>query len=339
MGSNHRRLLRSVAAALAITLMTWPATLASAADKVAFTIKDSRITQSSGLTRDTKAGIYWTVNDSGEQGTAYGITPDGFVRGIIGFRAKPKDVEAVVKAGDRLYVADIGDNLSKRKFVSVYYFNHPDPNNRTVSYRSYDFSYPDGRHDAETLLVDGNGRLFIVTKGVKGGIYAAPQSPSRQGVNKLRRVADAPAFVTDGTFLPGGNRIVLRTYVSVDVLDASSYKTVASAATPWQPQSESVAVTLDGSALLIGSEGKRSEVLQIPIPKEIGQAPSAGATPPRSPQPTPSSSDSTDSSDDEPTDEADTGAGTARTGTILALALAGFVALVAGVTVAAVRKR
>ena len=114
-------------------------------------------------------------------------------------------------------------------------------------YKAYDFSYPDGPHDAETLLVDGDGRLFIVTKGAEGGIYAAPSSPSRQGVNELERVGDAPAFVTDGTVLPDG-RFALRTYVSVEIVDPDSYEVVARAATPAQKQGESITTTFDGKA-------------------------------------------------------------------------------------------
>ena len=141
-------------------------------------------------------------------------------------------------------------------------------------------------HDAETLLVDGDGRLFIVTKGAKGGIYAAPSSPSRQGVNELERVGDAPAFVTDGTVLPDG-RFALRTYVSVEIVDPDSYEVVARAATPAQKQGESITTTFDGKALLIGSEGKRSKVLRIDIPTGLGAAPTSSASAPATAPPSP----------------------------------------------------
>ena len=339
MATTRRGWLRALAVAAATALISWPALVASAEPTVAFTIRDNRVTESSGLARDTNAKLYWTVNDSGDEGTVYGVGTNGDVRGIVGFRAQPRDVEAVAMSRGRLYVGDIGDNTSKRDFVTVYWFDSPQPDNKTVPYRSYDFSYPDGPHDAETLLVDPTGRLYLVTKGITGGIYRAPAQPSRRGVNKLVRVADAPAFVTDGVFSPDGEQIVLRTYVSVSVLDAKTYQTVGLAATPLQKQGESLAFTLDGKSLLIGSEGRNSSVLQIPKPSTVGDAPSASSKPPATTQATPSASSSASDpgGEDDPADE-DDGAQASRGGTILALSLAGLVALVAGVVVAASKR-
>ena len=335
MATTRRAVLRVLAVGAVGLLLSAPLILASAATEVAFSIRDPRITESSGLVRDTKLDLYWTVNDSEEEGTAYGIDSDGNVEGIVGFRAQPQDVEAVAMSGRRLYIADIGDNRAKRDFVTVYWLNDPEPDNKTVSYRSYDFRYPDGAHDAETLLVK-NGRLYLVTKELGGGIYRAPKEPSRSGVNKLTRVADAPAFVTDGVFLPGGDRIALRTYVSVEVLDADSYATVARAESPYLKQGESVSLALKGSSLLLGSEGRRSPVVEMAVPTSMADTPSSGGTPPPSSTPTPPTPSVDAAQEPEPVDEP--AQPTARrVGTTLALALAGLVALVAGVVVAARR--
>jgi hypothetical protein len=72
--------------------------VAAAEDTVAFTIKDARITESSGLAVDSAGNIYWTVNDSGDRGVAYGLGLDGKVQGTLNFRAQPVDVEAVAGA-------------------------------------------------------------------------------------------------------------------------------------------------------------------------------------------------------------------------------------------------
>ncbi len=301
--------------------------VAAAADTVAFRIKDVRITESSGLAADPDAGIYWTVNDSGSTGTAYGVEPDGKVRGTLNYRVEPVDVEAVAFHDDRLYVADIGDNEAVRDQITVYYFNQPRASGLTVGYRAWDFEYPDGAHDAEALLVNGNGRLFVVTKEAMGGIYRAPKEPTASGVNRLTRVGDAPSLVTDGTFLPGGDQLALLSYNKVTVLDAKSYEQAAEADIPKQKQAESLAVSLDESTLLVGSEGKRSRVYAIPIP---------GAST-ASPTPTATASGQTDSGDVDEDTEGSGGLGNA--GTFLAVGLAGFVALVAGVVVARARTR
>ncbi len=296
--------------------------VAAAEDTVAFTIKDARITESSGLAVDSAGNIYWTVNDSGDRGVAYGLGLDGKVQGTLNFRAQPVDVEAVAVHDNRLYVGDIGDNTGSRSFVRVFYFNNPRANGLTVSYHAYDFRYPDGPHNAETLLVNESGRLFTVTKGQDGAIYAGPKKPDRQGINKLKKVGSAPSDVTDGTFLPGGDKIALLTYTTVTVLDASTYEVLASSPIPHQQQAESLTLSLDEQSLLVGSEGKKSKVYTVPIPSQA------------TPTPTPSEEPQTET--DVPDDRSD--AIQNQKGTLLALGLAAFIALVAGAVVAFARK-
>ena len=354
--TRRRRTVRrcataALAVALTSTLLGWSVALPAAADTVEFTIADPDITESSGLATDADAERYWTVNDSGDAGTAYALDDQGETQGTLEFRVEPVDVEAVAFHEGRLYVADIGDNRARRDTVTVYFFDDAAPATEPVVYKAYDFSYPDGPHDAETLLVDGDGRLFIVTKGAEGGIYAAPSPPSRQGVNELERVGDAPPFVTDGTVLSDG-RFALRTYVSVEIVDPDSYGVVARAATPAQKQGESITTTFDGKSLLIGSEGKRSKVLRIDIPAGLDAAPTSSSSPPSSsprpsdtasptrtgaePSASPSGQDSAASEDDVPED---TGAsGTSRQGTLAALGLAAAIAVVAGSVVALIRR-
>jgi hypothetical protein len=339
MGSR-RRLLRVLATGLAFGLLSGIPILTAAADQVAFTIKDPRITSSSGLVADGQAKVYWTVNRSPAAGVVFGLDPHGSVKGTLDFRAKPKDIEAVAMSGSRLFVADIGDKTAKRAFVTVYFFDNPQPSTtgRTVFYHAYDFAYPDGPHDAQTLLVNSKSRLFIVTKGNKAGIYAAPSTPSRQVVNKLRRVGSAPSYVTDGTFLPDQRRIALRTYVSVVVIDANSHKMLARAATPAQPQGESITVSLDRRSLVVGSEGKASKVYSMRIPTRVGDAPTPGSTPPPS-TPGPSASPSSTAAEDNVPDDTGNQSAGSRTGTFLAVGLAAFVALIAGVVVGTAGKR
>ena len=49
------------------------------------------------------------------------IKPNGKVAGTLNYGAQPRDVEAVAVHENRLYVADIGDNLQQRDFVRVYF--------------------------------------------------------------------------------------------------------------------------------------------------------------------------------------------------------------------------
>jgi hypothetical protein len=318
-----------IAAGVSVLLIGLLPSSAVAEQTVAFTIKDPRITEPSGLARDVSAGLYWTANKSGASGVAYGLTSTGAVKGTLNYRTQPVAVEGVAVVGDRLYVADIGDNDHARDFVRVYRFASPRASGLTVIYRAYDFAYPDGAHDAEALLVSEQGRIFIVTKSKNGAIYAAPELPSRQGVNQLEKVGSAPALVTDGTFLPGDEQIALRTQSAVYVLDATTYEVKASADVPTEAQGQSLAVRLDGNSLLVGSAGKQSKVYSIPVPTKLAaETPSPTATPTATAEP----SDPVDG------DVGDDNAGESRKGTLLALGLAALVATVAGVVVGVVRR-
>lgn len=298
----------------------------------AFTFSDERIAENSGMARDTGRQLFWVVNDSEDSGRVFAVGPDGKTKGTLEYAAKPVDVEAVAMAGTRLFVADIGDNQAQRDKITVYYFDQPAPNDdRSGSYRAWDFVYPDGAHDAETILVDKNGRIFFVTKGAQGAIYAAPKQLRSNGPNDLTRVADAPAFVTDGTFLPDG-KIALRTYVSVVVLDPELYSPVAQAVTPFQRQGEALTVSLDGKTLLLGSEGVRQAVLRTPIPEQLySDVPSGAPTPPPSPTPTPAPAATPAAV--EPTPASD------RRGTLAAILMALAASVVAGVVVALVGRK
>jgi len=326
-------------ALLVASLVIGGAVPAAADDAVAFTIKDSRITESSGLATDPDAHLYWTVNGSGNSPHAFAVDDTGRVVGTTSFRADVTDVEAVAYADKVLYVADIGDKNADRDHVTVYLLYNPQPDNSTVLYHAYDFAYPDGPHDAGTLLVSPDGRLYLVTKGPKGGIYEAPAQPSRSQVNQLTRVADAPPYVTDGQFLPDG-RIAVRSYVDVSILDPNQGdKVVARAATPYQPQGEALTQSLDGKSLIVGSAGKPSTAYTMPVPSTMNPAPSPGASPPQSPGQSTSSSGKASNADPGGQTQADQDTNVnqntapGRGGTLEAVLVAAAVALAAGLSV------
>ena len=320
-----RATLRAAAASvLALGLATSFPVTAGAAGKLAFTIKDSRVAEASGLARDTTNKVYWTLNDSGSLGVVYGVDSTGKVKGTLRYNAFPVDTEAVAWNKDRLYVGDIGDNDGKRKTVRVYYFDDPKPDGSTRTYKAWDFRYPDGPHDAETLLVSPQGRLYIATKELKGGLYEAPEKPSRDGVNKLKRLRDVPSTLTDGAFLPGGKQIALLTYAKVLVVDAKGWAEKGSEDVTGVPQAEGLTVSLDGKSLMVGGEGKSSKVYAMPVPGAA--SPSASATTASDP-----------GSDEDPEDTAAAPVSRQR-GTYLAVGLAGLVAVVAGVVVGVVRR-
>ncbi len=316
-----RRALSSILAIMgAVVLIGLLPSMAAAEETVAFTIKDSRILSAPGLARDGSGRLYWTANQSGERGAIYGVSSSGTTRGMFSYRTSPIDIEALAMVGDTLYVGDIGDRKQSRSFVTIYLFDNPRATGLTVTYRAYDFQFADGPRNAEALLVSESGRIFLVTKNSdRGTIYAAPRSPSRQGMNRLTRVADAPANVTDGVFLPGGDQLVLRTNTAVYLLDASTYQTITTTELPSKLRGNSVAVSLDGESLLLGSTGRNAKVYSIAVP-----------TPPPTPTAAPSQSV-------EPEEEETGSVARGGRGTWFALGIAVAIAIVAGVVVGVIR--
>ena len=93
---------------------------------------------------------------------------------------------------------------------------------------------------------------------------------------------------------------------------------MASAELPTQSKGNSLAVSLDGKYLLLGTQGRNAKVYSIPVPAKV------------TPSPSPSSTDG--QSDVE-------AAGPGRRGTLLALGVAAAVAVVAGVVAGVIRDR
>jgi hypothetical protein len=268
----------SAAAALVVVAL-----LASGGPEALLRLQDPALLESSGLAASARHDdVLWTHADGGEVAQVRAVDGRGRTVATVTLAGiDPYDPEAMAPGVDdsgvpALFLADIGDNLAVRPDVSVYRLQEPRRlRDQKVVATWYRFTYPDGPHDAEALLVHPRtGRLLIATKGIgEGGLYRAPRKLVRreQGTNRLERISGVPPFVTDGAYLPDG-RFVLRTYGSVHVYDRPGHQ-VASARLPAQPQGESLAVR-DG-ALLVGSEGERSAVYEVPVPGRPTATPDA----------------------------------------------------------------
>jgi hypothetical protein len=222
----------------------------------------------------------WTVNDSGDSARAFAVdTETGETVGVHTFDAEVRDVEALaITPQGRMLVADIGDNDGARTGVRVFWFDEPGLGTTAGSWASWELSYPDGPHNAESIAVDpASGRVLIVTKERPGGIYALPANPSRKGVNRLTRVGTAPDIATDAVFLPDGSGLAVRTYTSLVVLDPETWQVTSSTLLPLQPQGETLALSPDGNGLLVGSEGKRSLIQAVAIPAPASHPSSSSA--------------------------------------------------------------
>lgn len=229
---------------------------------VDLTYQDPAIVEASGLV--VRNGFFVTVNDSGDGGRIFTVDRSGETVGTTSWSDEPTDTEALAPAGPgRVWVGDIGDNPGSRTSITVLEVPFG-PGDRTVEPTAYELVYPDGAHDAETLLAHPRtGQLFVVTKDIFGGtMYAAPRRLSADEPNDLTAVVDTMAFATDGSFFPDGRSYVLRDYGNAAVYSFPDHERLSSFRLPSQRQGEGIAVAEDGS-VHVNTEGQYSDVLQV----------------------------------------------------------------------------
>lgn len=223
--------------------------------------QDPRIDEASDLVVLGR-GLFATANDSGDTGRVFVVDSRGRTVGLTQWEAHPTDVEALAPApGGRLWVGDIGDNLATRAHVEVAEIT-VGRGERTEHPTPVSLTYPDGAHDAETLLSAPDGRLYIATKGFLGGnLYAAPY-PLRDGV--LTKVAGGVLpMATDGVFLPGGHQVLIRNYDSLAVYALPSMQLLGTQDLPPQKQGEGIGYAR--GMLYLSSEGLHAPVLAVPL--------------------------------------------------------------------------
>jgi len=197
--------------------------VALAEPQVRCTLDDERLAEASGLVAEP-VGTYAVVNDSGNASTVYVLDERCAVIGEREVPEQGRDVEDLARGADgTLWIADIGDNGRRRSSVAV--LRLAPGGDETVTR----FVYPDGAHDAESLLVPGDDRPVIVTKDLSGrsGVYVAETAPDGSGDSEEPRPlpragevvvpGEAITSVGSGTYTGGaisadGRVVALRTY-------------------------------------------------------------------------------------------------------------------------------
>ncbi|MFD0315733.1 WD40 repeat domain-containing protein [Streptomyces flavalbus] len=264
------RLLRAVLLALLACVVAVPSAAADGDD--GFTIKDARITESSGLAASHQhPGIYWTHNDSDDGAYLYAVdsaTGETVATLTLTGVGEPRDVEAIsIGPDNQIFVGDIGDNLGGT-WDHVWIYQLPEPKelkDQTVKATQYVVTYSDGARDAESLVVHPKtGRVYIVDKNTEGGhLYEGPAELSPSGTNVFEPVADLPDLeATDAALSPDGEVLVVRSYFGSVAYDWNGGKPrkTGRVGVPFLGQGESVTFTADGKKLMYGAEGADSRV-------------------------------------------------------------------------------
>ncbi|MCW6010555.1 hypothetical protein K1W54_39300 [Micromonospora sp. CPCC 205371] len=253
------------------------ATPASAAGKKVCTITDSKLDELSGLVATSNG--YITINDSSEQASRkriFYLNSKCTVTKSVQYSGNgPRDTEdlAVSPDGKTLWIADIGDNPdSTERRSSIGLWSMPvDGSKRPTIHR---LSYPDGKHDAEGLLINGDGTPIIITKtGGKAGLYSpaagaikanneTPVEMTKVGeVTLPKTTTDNPfgaigrLMVTGAARSPDGSKVALRTYADAFEYEVSGGD-VVKALTGGEPRVTPLVSDQFGEALAYSADGK-----------------------------------------------------------------------------------
>lgn len=280
MNPRHRRLLIPglLTVLIVVVLLTSlarsakGATLpaASASGDVVSSMSDPRIIESSGLTLSlAHKDLAYTINDSGNAPIVYAVRiSTGRTVGVTRITGGTLvDTEALsIDREGTLWISDTGDNDVKRTDTALYSLPEPGEGDHTAVARRYPIGYADSPHNVEALLINPvTDDKYLATKAAPGGkLLRLPKVLSMTAVNTPTPVdAIVPAITTDGSFTPDGRFAVLRTYGTMSIYDAATWTLLRGVELPDQQQGETLVVEASGGTVLIGSEGKNSQLLRV----------------------------------------------------------------------------
>jgi hypothetical protein len=268
-------------------------------------LENQSIKESSGIASSRRnGGVFWTHNDSGDGPFIYAFDRQGKHRGVwrvTGARAVDWEDMAIGPGPGRgrsyLYLGDIGDNSKKRAQITVYRAPEPQvtPKDSSSTVQSpgkteaadvIRLKYPDGKYDAESLLIHPlTGDLYIITKvmGAPARVYKLRAPAPKSGVSTLSYVGELrfpnrfQGFITGGAISPDGRRVVISDYLSAcelilprkrgiafDEIWKQSPQPVDIGGFPGvRRQGEAICYRADGLAILATSEGLPCPLIEV----------------------------------------------------------------------------
>ena len=231
-------------------------------------------------------GVLWAQMDTGGPSTVFAMTLAGKALGeyaLTGVSQNDWEDITVGKgpgAGSYIYVGDIGDNSSNRTAIQVYRFPEPEVTTTqavvkmNVTADVLRFTYPDGAHNAETLMIDPQtGDILILTKVASGAstLYRAPNDTPADTPTVLEKVTTVTLTggsmgAGGGDISPNGDRVIIRVYTTTLLWAraatwAATFMATPKALTdpsPEEPQAEGVSFSADGRSWITTGEQARA---------------------------------------------------------------------------------
>lgn len=247
------------------------------------TITDPVLEEISGLAYSpTHPDVIWAHNDSGGGPVLIAVsTTTCDVLAQVKIRdVKATDFEAMGSTIDAegvstLWVADIGDNTGTRSKVTLHRIIEPaELIDQSVSAQSFDVKY-DEPQDAESLIVGAEG-LWILSKGlINGTVWELPLPLRTDSTNRAKAIGAEEALATDAAMAPDGEHYAVRDYTEARIyLGTPVGVRVSRLPLPAQVQGEAMTWAPDGASLVVASEGD-PRLLRVALPADAQAPPPA----------------------------------------------------------------
>ncbi|MEP7214015.1 MAG: hypothetical protein ABI791_13120 [Acidobacteriota bacterium] len=265
--------------------------------KIIGRLQNRDIKESSGIAASRcQNGVYWTHNDSGDGPFVFAFDAAGRDLGkwrVVGARNTDwEDIAASKDAGDKcfLYIGEIGNNKLERAEAGIYRVAEPNVNagpaapgadTETEAASLLRFRYPDGPHNAESLLVNAQtGNLYVLTKRIDGPAFIFRLQPdfnttepvTAEKIGEIAVPSVPNGLLTGAAVADDGRSVIICDYTAGYELKLPAGDANFDDIWKQKPavvdlgdrkQGESVTYSADGRSILATSEGKSGEIFEI----------------------------------------------------------------------------
>ena len=247
----------------------------------------------------TQAGIFFTINDSGNDPMLFALDTANRDRGVWRVtNANNSDWEAAsvgpcAPGSDSscVYIGDVGDNEATHRSRKIYRVREPramEPGGRDSLFAErLTFEYPNWPQDVEAMYVSRGADIFLIAKRPRLDAAGRPlpalvyRLPASAWLEKGRVVAElvdslpivpgsAPfRVITDASLSPDARHLAVRTYMQLYVFDTDSVTgrvnhnvspAVCNLLTVDEVQGEGVTWTDNSGRFLFTTEGRKAPI-------------------------------------------------------------------------------